>query len=742
MTCRKRKVRCKGGNPCQNCVKLKATCVSSFDSNLRMSLGDPRNSQKRDLPSTPHQEPSPPNVKPEASGGSSDNQQQQYSPPELSHSLPSATLNYMDLDSKWQTGSNAHPETPLPQPILHSINYGLGFDSGQPSDGDLVGLNGFHISELSDFDFSFDPIFNKDIEFPSWSDAALTADILDHPAINKGRETLTQSVSGSTSYRSKRYRRSSASIDAAETPPPNTNQDAAYLAHFERWITSSGYSIKEDGKGNYLRFVLDYVQSEHCSNESPFRYAVLAWTAKHLAKVSVSHDKTWKSYHVRATECLGRISCCGDAYNASETRSTPSSGQSALSSKAEITIASLLFLCRCDVLNGDATSILHRLDNFKEHLTCHLNDGPLSALACKFLLWLCYIDVRLRIFSTRAPPTYDGRNTPINTLLDALIHHPSYNQILSHSHSYASETFGQTYPPEELVQDAKKIPISVRTHETFCLISNMLQYRSWKYLAEQKADFPAHRELAEAKEAAINLDIRRMDTEFDLAKATNPAANSLCGVITGVGHNTVESNPTSHTANGIANYNSLPLTAPSSTISPGATSNDRASLQWLSCYAAFLAAKVLWSRFLYPTIRSDSTAAIATSGILKIALRLREIHRKTKLASSLKIPRSMLWPLPVFIAGIETTDEIYADWISEFIDEMDSTMDNAAKGRFCNIEEHTSDSTENKTGGLTDQKLILMLMKRVREKQDLLGCRVDAQEVMSEMKGADDIFLL
>ncbi|KAL6908790.1 major facilitator superfamily domain-containing protein [Trichoderma evansii] len=635
--------------------------------NLRMSSGDPRSSQKRDLPSTP-QEPSPPNMKPDASGELNDNQQQ-YSPPELGHSLPSATLDYMNLD-----------KNSLSQPTLHSINYGLGFDNSQPSDGDLIGLNGFHISDLSDFDFSFDPIFNKDIEFPSWSDAALTMDILGQPATNTGSEIPTESANAST-----------APTETVETPPPYINQDAAYLAHFERWITSCGYSLKEDGKGNYLRFVLDYVQSEHCSTESPFRYAVLAWTAKHLAKISVSHDKTWKSYYTRATEGLGRLSCCDDSYKTSETRSTPSSGKSAISSKAEIMIASLLFLCRCDVLNGDATSILHRLGNFKEHLTCYLDDGPLSALACKFLLWLCYIDVRLRIFSTLAPPTYDGRNAPLPTLLDALIHHPSYNHILSHSHSYGFETF-----------DVKKIPVSVRTHETFCLISNMLHYRSWKYLTEQRANFSAHRELAEAKEAAINLDIRRMDTEFDLAIATNPAANALCRI----------SNPTNHAANGTANYNSLPLTASSSTTSLGATSNDRASLQWLSCYAAFLAAKVL----------CDSTAAIATSGILKIALRLREIHRKGRLASSIKIPRSMLWPLP-----------IYADWISEFMDEMGPSMNNAAKDRY-NIGEHKGDST--------DQKLILMLIKRVREKQDILGCRVDVQEVMSEMKGADDIFLL
>ncbi|KAM0262927.1 hypothetical protein ACHAQJ_001520 [Trichoderma viride] len=630
---------------------------------------------------------------------------------------------------------------------MHLVHDGPVFDSSQPSDGDLVEFDAFYMSDLSDFNFSFDPFFNKDIEFPSWPDATFSMDISDQPDGIKGSDTISRpSAEGSTPYQNKRTRMNSTPTEAGETTLPHISQDAAYLTHFERWITGCGYSLKEDGKGNYLRFVLDYVQSAHCGTDSPFRFAVLAWTAKHLATTSVSHDGTWKFYYTRAIEGLRRLSCCGDSYNLSEIRSTLSGDQSVISSKAEITISTLLFLCRCDILNGDATSILHRLNNLKEHLACHLDGAPLSALACKFLLWLCYIDVRLKIFSTLTPPISNGRDTPITTLLDALIHHPNYKHILSHSHSYLSEIFGQKYPPEELVQDAEKVPVSVRTHETFCLISNMLQYRSWKYLAEQKADFSVQRELAEAKETAINLDIRRIDTEFDLAIATNPAANALRSIATGLGHSITKSDSISHTTNDTLNYHTLLLTASSPSISSGSTHTpwaiDRASLQWLSCYAVLLAAKVLWSRFLYPTIRSDSAAAIATSGILKIALRLRQIHRESRLASLMKIPRSMLWPLPLFIAGIETTDEIYADWISEFMDEMGSSMNNTAEGRSRNTREHTSIPAKHKADGLPDQRLILMLMRRVREKQDLLGSRVDVQEVMSEMKGADDIFLL
>ncbi|KAK4203680.1 hypothetical protein QBC40DRAFT_16838 [Triangularia verruculosa] len=41
LTCRKRKVRCLGGNPCQNCSRMNITCHSSFDTNLRIRVSTP-----------------------------------------------------------------------------------------------------------------------------------------------------------------------------------------------------------------------------------------------------------------------------------------------------------------------------------------------------------------------------------------------------------------------------------------------------------------------------------------------------------------------------------------------------------------------------------------------------------------------------------------------------------------------------------------------------------------------------
>jgi hypothetical protein len=51
LTCRRRKVRCLGGNPCLNCSRMRIACESSFDNNLRIRVSTPTG--QRDLSSRP-----------------------------------------------------------------------------------------------------------------------------------------------------------------------------------------------------------------------------------------------------------------------------------------------------------------------------------------------------------------------------------------------------------------------------------------------------------------------------------------------------------------------------------------------------------------------------------------------------------------------------------------------------------------------------------------------------------------
>ncbi|KAL7940844.1 hypothetical protein V8C42DRAFT_356005 [Trichoderma barbatum] len=552
MTCRKRKVRCKGGNPCQNCARRRAACISSFENNMRISLGAPSNSQSQYLSEIAQLPASPFRTKMNVSRDANGYEQRRT----------------LELDMREQNG-----------PDLAALTSNL------------------YNSQSIDYDL---PFFDKDIQFLGWLDTVSSVDKLEYQpdGIGEGnpRRQLTEVL---TCYKKRRAKVTSSLSKMNETSLPHVNQGAISLSHFERWIVS----------WNYRRYVFDYIQSAHYRADSPFQCAVLFWAGPSSA--------------------------------------VPTS-QWAIPSKAEITISSVLFLCRCDVLNGDATPVLKRLDDLKEHLTCYLDDTSLSALACKFL----------------------------------------YKDILSHPHFYRFEIFGQKCAAEELVQDTKKVPVSVRTHEIFCLISNMLQY----------TNFLEQRELAEAKETAISLDIRRMDTEFDIAIATNPTANTLYNIATSLGRNIANSFLINHAANGNQGLHSF---------LPADTSRyiDRASLQCLSCYVAF-------------------------------------VFAKGTLTSQMRIPRSILWPLPLFIAGIETTDEIYAGWISEFIDEMASAMNGGARGRRHNAKEYIHASVDNIGDGLTDQRRIVTLMMRIRESQDLLGRRVDVHGVVSETEGINDTFLL
>ncbi|KAK3308659.1 uncharacterized protein B0T15DRAFT_524931 [Chaetomium strumarium] len=51
LTCRRRKVRCLGGNPCLNCSRMSVTCHSSFDTNLRIRISTPTG--QKDLEAKP-----------------------------------------------------------------------------------------------------------------------------------------------------------------------------------------------------------------------------------------------------------------------------------------------------------------------------------------------------------------------------------------------------------------------------------------------------------------------------------------------------------------------------------------------------------------------------------------------------------------------------------------------------------------------------------------------------------------
>jgi len=71
------------------------------------------------------------------------------------------------------------------------------------------------------------------------------------------------------------------------------------------------------------------------------------------------------------------------------------------------------------------------------------------------------------------------------------------------------------------------------------------------------------------------------------------------------------------------------------------------------------------------------------------------------------------------VAGIETPDAVYADWIAQFVRDIE---DSAAAG-----------AGAGGSGG-AGRKRVVELMVRVRQRQDLLGGRVAVEDVVAEMR--------
>lgn len=107
---------------------------------------------------------------------------------------------------------------------------------------------------------------------------------------------------------------------------------------------------------------------------------------------------------------------------------------------------------------------------------------------------------------------------------------------------------------------------------------------------------------------------------------------------------------------------------------------DRTSFHHLTVSALHYCATILLNRIIEPNVRTDEESQSAARAICKITRKLRS-------AGFLRTPRSLVWPLPIFIAGIETTDSIYQEWILNYMEEIEDWGPNIKTMRllFCKI---------------------------------------------------------
>ncbi|GAB1314319.1 Zn(2)-C6 fungal-type domain-containing protein [Madurella fahalii] len=453
--------------------------------------------------------------------------------------------------------------------------------------------------------------------------------------------------------------------------------------------------------GAWTSFVTSFEQK--CAPRCPMRLALLAWSAKRSASDKLPTNPVIASWHSQASAEVDKLMALPDPM--------VELGVRPVRTAAEVIICASLFLNRYDQLSDNLDLIDARLQRITRWLAKHPEDLKLSFLASKLLLWTSYLETRLAIFNTRR-----GHCT---TLLEALSQRADYHRILEASHWLHADLLGKEYPKEQLASDVERIPAALHLHETFCILAKVARFQCLQQMTfREQGGWEA---LVLSARSDIEANLQRLEADFELAAVVNESAGVLrFGLVPSTWHqaSTVGPNSSRSVRSEIAS------TACSYSLQAGNPPNPEtlslASLNWLTAYAVSLTAKILWSRTAYPDMRADHTSARAAESIMQVALLLRKAHGRQPHDQTLP---SALWLLPLFTAGIETTDEVRADWVRMFVLDLAE----AERDRDIGRREHA--------------RKVLGLMEYVRKKQDQSGMRVSVEEAMKQMEGPNGMLM-
>jgi hypothetical protein len=678
---------------------MNITCHSSFDTNLRIRVSTPNGQKVVDTKSVPKREPVVEAPQP---------QPQRPVPQHTYLGLGYSIRNdpyVASFQPQFSSFSFAQPTTtyaPEPPTVNLAPPSSLGGSIPSIDPGQFNGI-------WSPFDFgAIDPDLGRDfmprvdVGVPAHLNLPPVFDSTFLPPTPASQPYSISDSEGSTSSRSQAREapkewipRRRKRTRKEETAMPSTLgqrstsrsrellvDESELYSHLHGSATQDDFINEQDARWSFNRFVAEFVQK--CSPHCPMRLAVLAWTAKHTSTESAAVDTAVAGWYSQSSEQVDKLFNMPDPTLEIET-SIP------VTNIAEVIISTVFFLNRYDVLGGDLKAASSRLERMTRWLANNTGAFNLSAFASKLLLWACYLQIRISIFSS---------DLRFPTLLDVLTGRPDYHLILERSHNFYLDMFGEEYPQDRLSEDAERIPAALHLHDTFRLLTSILRYRALRHTQSLTAgdDITAWEELAVVKRT-VDDEMQRVGADFALAVAINPSAYILKqGPMPAMSSSSHSADPNNRVR--------APPTPPQGKLS-------RVSLHWLTAYAAFMTTKILWSRLIRLDVRTDETSTAAVESILQIALILRRSEGEKLHARELP---SMLWPLPLFVAGIETVDEVWADWVKLFI-----------KG----VEGH---------GGKGKGKIV-ELIGEIRRRQEEIGGRVVVTDVLAEKGQGTEIFV-
>ncbi|ATY63965.1 Fungal transcriptional regulatory [Cordyceps militaris] len=362
------------------------------------------------------------------------------------------------------------------------------------------------------------------------------------------------------------------------------------------------------------------VHSAQAIPNSPLCHAILGWVYAYLTQLTAGSTSSRDEHYSAASEGL-RVLVAELMAPLPQAIWRRASTSEQLSSYLSTTF----FVCQHDLMTENFSSFLTRIGEAKSVFQHHWADGTLPGpVESRIVIWLAFLELRFFFLGGEA---YARAEDPKDfmTLLDEAKALPMLRRARTQK-SVLSEMFPHNLPQEEDEEDLRKDRCRVQFDEFMCHLAKMRRFAAWNMMQGQhpNPDSALLKELREAKVEALHANLRRLQAECELAM-------------------------------------------PSSKVLPPSSCHtvDSITFHTLTVRALRSCTVIMFKRVTDTGSRTDAESQEAVADIVRIARLLRQ-------TKYLRSPRSTIWPLPLYIAGIETTDGIYQDWILDYIKELGS----------------------------------------------------------------------
>ncbi|TQV96726.1 Fungal transcriptional regulatory protein [Cordyceps javanica] len=481
-------------------------------------------------------------------------------------------------------------------------------------DNDPFGLLGFIFSDLTDEMIQVDFSAPGNIDTFDDADWAVQRPCIPGP-YDAGRviscgETFLEDATGNVSAAPSRDSAGQATSGTITGPPldPTTSQALSRVPE----LMSTKRSI-------YTCFHY-LMRSAQAVPDSPLCHAIIGWVYAYLGRFAVDRlTSSREEYYKAASSAIAVLVTDLMAQPTPELRRRINTSEQ-LSSYLSATF----FLCQHDLAMGSYTSFINRIAEAKSVFQHHWADRTLPGpVESRIVIWLGFLELRFFYLGGERYACTDGQQDFMTLLeetkaLSALRRARTQKSVLS-------EMFPDNLPKEEDEEDLRKDRCRVQFDDLMCHLARMRRFALWDrgQAGRQDGDPALLKELRDAKVEALYAHLRRLQAECELAM---PSSKTL----------------------------------PSSD-----DSIDSITFHTLSVRALRASTIIMFKRVTETASRTDSECHAAVADILRIARLLRQ-------ADYLCSPRSTIWPLPLYIAGIETTDSIYQDWILDYFKDFTS----------------------------------------------------------------------